>query len=134
MTSGLLIPELRGCRGLFLRQLEVMASIGVHAFEQGAPQRLLIDIELFVSLADSTSTADDVAEIVDYDFIRETVLERVGRGHINLQETLCDDLLSSMLAHPRVVAARVATQKPDVYLDCAGVGVEVFGFASEARA
>jgi 7,8-dihydroneopterin aldolase/epimerase/oxygenase len=29
--------------------------------------------------------------------------------------------------HPRVRAARVSTEKPDVYPDCAAVGVEVFG-------
>ena len=31
-----------------------------------------------------------------------------------------------MLAHPLVKAARVSTEKPDVYPDCDGVGVEVF--------
>ena len=54
-------------------------------------------------------------------------LERVARGHIQLQETLADDILQAMLAHPGVRAARVATEKPDVYPDCAAVGVEVFG-------
>ena len=32
----------------------------------------------------------------------------------------------SMLAHPKVLAVRVSTEKPDVYPDCEGVGVEVF--------
>jgi len=52
---------------------------------------------------------------VDYDFIRRSIGERVRKGHIHLQETLCDDLLSCMLAHPKVKAARVSTEKPDVY-------------------
>jgi hypothetical protein len=47
----------------------------------------------------------------------------VARGHIHLQETLADDVLALMLAHPRVRAARVATEKPDVYPDCDAVGV-----------
>ena len=65
--------------------------------------------------------------MVDYDFIRRSVSERVQRGHIHLQETLCDDVLALMLAHPRVKAARVSTEKPDVYPDCEAVGCEVFG-------
>ncbi|MDB5727054.1 MAG: dihydroneopterin aldolase, partial [Noviherbaspirillum sp.] len=31
-----------------------------------------------------------------------------------------------MLAHPKVRAVRVSTEKPDVYPDCESVGVEVF--------
>jgi dihydroneopterin aldolase len=50
----------------------------------------------------------------------------MARGHVQLQETLCDDIVRSMLEHPSVRAARVSTMKPDVYPDCEGVGVEVF--------
>ena len=53
--------------------------------------------------------------------------KRQAQGHIHLQETLADDLLARVLAHPRVRAARVATEKPDVYPDCDAVGCEVFG-------
>ena len=35
--------------------------------------------------------------MVDYDFIRQVIADRVARGHIELQETLCDDLLAAML-------------------------------------
>jgi dihydroneopterin aldolase len=65
--------------------------------------------------------------VVDYDFIRSAIRDRVQRGHIHLQETLCDDMLRTMLAHPKVQAARVSTAKPDVYPDCEAVGCEVFG-------
>jgi dihydroneopterin aldolase len=120
-------PLLRTCRRIFLSEFEVIVHIGIHDFERAAPQRMLIDVDLYVSLGVSPSERDRLDDVVDYDFIRGVILERVGRGHINLQETLCDELLASMLAHPRVFAARVATQKPDVYPDCKGVGVEVFG-------
>ena len=70
---------------------------------------------------------DQLDEVVDYDFIRRSILERLSRGHIHLQETLADDVLKLMLAHPNVRAARVATEKPDVYPDCDAVGCEVFG-------
>ena len=58
--------------------------------------------------------------------MRETIKEIVSHGHIHLQETLCDEILTKMLAHPLVMAARVSTEKPDVYPDCDSVGVEVF--------
>ncbi|MBN8489041.1 MAG: dihydroneopterin aldolase [Burkholderiales bacterium] len=125
--TDLLHPALRDCRRLFLRDYAVMIDIGVHDFEKQGAQRVLINVELFVPLALSTPKADDLDEVVDYDFIRRGILERVARGHIHLQETLCDDVLAMMLAHPKVRAARVSTAKPDVYPDCDAVGVEVFG-------
>jgi 7,8-dihydroneopterin aldolase/epimerase/oxygenase len=127
MTT-LLDPRLAHCRRLFLRNHEVQARIGVHGFEQQAPQRLLLNVDLWVPLVQSQPERDDIAEVVDYDFVRAVVAERLARGHIQLQETLADELLRAMLAHPGVFAARVSTEKPDVYPDCEAVGVEVFGF------
>lgn len=124
--SFLTHPNLRDCRRLFLRDYAVHIHIGVHDFEQGAPQRVLINVDLYVPLAQSTPQGDRIDEVVDYDFIRRAVQDRVAQGHIQLQETLADDLLARMLQHPGVRAARVSTAKPDVYPDCDAVGVEVF--------
>ena len=115
------------CRRLFLRNYVVMVNIGVHDFEKKAEQRVVINVDLYVPLALSTPQADQLDEVVDYDFIRRCIIARVSRGHIHLQETLVDDVLRTMLEHPRVRAARVSTEKPDVYPDCDAVGVEVFG-------
>jgi len=115
------------CRRLFLRNYEVNINIGVHDFEKTGEQRVLINVDLFIPLALSTPEKDELDEVVDYDFIRRSISERVSRGHIHLQETLCDDVLATMLQHPKVQAARVSTAKPDVYPDCEAVGCEVFG-------
>ena len=127
MQSLLHHASLIDCRRLFLRDYEVRMNIGVHDFEKRGEQRVLINVDLYVPLALSTPQADQLHEVVDYDYIRRSIAERVAQGHIHLQETLADELLRTMLAHPRVRAARVATEKPDVYPDCDAVGVEVFG-------
>ena len=127
MQSLLTNPSLMDCRRLFLRDYEVWINIGVHDFEKKGEQRVKINVDLYVPLAMSTPTHDKLDEVLDYDFIRRSIAERVSRGHIHLQETLADDVLKLMLAHPRVRAARVATEKPDVYPDCDAVGCEVFG-------
>jgi dihydroneopterin aldolase len=119
-------PSLLDCRRLFLRDYEVYINIGVHDFEKTREQRVLINVDLYIPLAVSTPRADELEEVVDYDFMRRSIGDRVARGHIHLQETLCDDVLAQMLTHPKVRAARVSTEKPDVYPDCASVGCEVF--------
>ena len=114
------------CRRIFLRNHEVPVRIGAHDFEKTQAQRVVFNVELFVPYEVSTPQSDRLAEVVDYDFVRELIAARVGQGHVELQETLCDDLASQMLAHPRVQAVRLSSCKPDVYPDCEAVGVEVF--------
>jgi dihydroneopterin aldolase len=116
------------CRRIFFRSLTREVSIGIHDFERAAPQRIIFDIDLYVPLASSSPRRDQIQEVVDYDFVRAEVSQLVARGHVDLQETLCDDLLDALLSHPQVVAARVSTRKPDVYEDCEAVGVEVFRY------
>ncbi len=126
MQTLLTNPQPADCRRLFLRDYEVWINIGVHDFEKKGEQRVKINVDLYVPLADSTPHEDKLDEVLDYDFIRREIMARVAQGHIHLQETLADDVLARMLAHPKVRAARVATEKPDVYPDCDAVGCEVF--------
>ena len=132
MLTSLNYPGLSDCRRLFLRNYEVQINIGVHAHEKTGEQRVMINVDLFIPLAMSTPSADHLDEVVDYDFMRETIAKRMAQGHVQLQESLVDDVLAAMLAHPRVRAARVSSMKPDVYPDCEGVGVEVFKIKDEA--
>jgi len=131
MHSLLNHPQLLACRRLFLRNFAVHIDIGVHDFEKQGAQRVLFNVDLYVPLALSTPLADQLDEVLDYDFIRSTIVARVAEGHIQLQETLVDDILKRMLAHPKVRAARVSTAKPDVYPDCEAVGCEVFGLKEQ---
>lgn len=114
------------CRKLFLRDHVLEVLIGAHAFEKNQPQRVAFNVELFVPYGHSTPQSDRLAEVVDYDFVRHVIAQRLRSGHIELQETLCDQLAAELLAHPQVQAVRLSTCKLDVYPDCAGVGVEVF--------
>ncbi|MBB3223699.1 dihydroneopterin aldolase [Pseudoduganella umbonata] len=132
MLSALTHPRLQDCRRLFLRNYEVLINIGVHEFEKKGEQRVLFNVDLYIPLAVSTPQADELHEVVDYDFMRDTIAARMAKGHVHLQETLCDDLVQALLAHPRVRAVRLSTMKPDVYPDCEGVGVEVFHIKDEA--
>jgi 7,8-dihydroneopterin aldolase/epimerase/oxygenase len=126
MTDDLFGQLALQCRRIFLRDHVVSVQIGAHDFEKTQPQRVVFNVELFVPYTASTPSHDQLAEVVDYDFVRRLIAERVATGHVELQETLCDDLVAQLLAHPQVMAVRLSTCKPDVYPDCAGVGVEVF--------
>jgi 7,8-dihydroneopterin aldolase/epimerase/oxygenase len=126
MPIALSHPSLADCRRLFLRNYEVLMKIGAYESEKEGEQRVIFNIDLFVSLNATTPVADKLTEVVDYNLMRNTIGQRVARGHVHLQETLCDDVAQAMLDHPQVRAVRVSTEKPDAYPDCESVGVEVF--------
>lgn len=126
--SSLYHPALQHCRRLFLRNYAAAVSIGVYDHEKTAKQRVLINIDVFIPLDDSTPQQDQLEEVVDYDFMRETVAQRIARGHIQLQETLCDDIATTLLAHPKVKAVRISSEKCDAYDNCDSVGVEIVRF------
>lgn len=118
--------DLMHCRRIFLRDFSIEASIGFHDFEREAPQRILISVDLFVPISQSTSHRDSVHDVMDYDFVRKGITQIAQSRHFNLQETLVDEIAKLCLAQPAVKAVRVESQKPDVYPDCKTVGIEVF--------
>lgn len=126
MLTALAHPSLIDCRRLFLRNFEVQINIGVFASEKKGEQRALVNIDLFVPLVYNTPMHDKLEEVLDYDFMRETVMRRMAQGHVHLQETFCDDVARALLTHPHVRAVRVSTEKTEAYPDCDAVGVEVF--------
>lgn len=128
MATLLNDPRLAHCRRIFLRDWTVEANIGVYSAERRGTQRLVLNLDVYVALSASTPRNDEVHEVVDYDFIRAVVEKRIARGHINLQETLVDDIATELLRWPAVEAVRVSSEKAEIYTSVAGIGVEVLRF------
>ena len=124
-----LVPDrlkVRSAR-ILLESLQVQTDIGFHDFEVGAPQRLLVTVEIW--LEDATLPADDDPERAwNYDFLRQEIDEIASSRRFNLQETLAHAVFARLAAFRGVRALRVRTSKPDIYPDAHGVGVEIASF------
>jgi dihydroneopterin aldolase len=114
-------------RKIILEDYCVNADIGFHDFEVGAPQRLFITVEVWLDES-SFASSDEAADAWDYDFLRSEVGILATARRYNLQETLARAIYDFVAARRGVTGVRVATRKPDVYPDCAGVGVELSSF------
>ena len=125
-----LVPDnlrVRSAR-ILLESLAVQADIGFHEFEIGAPQRLLVSVEIWLN--DPSAPADyDPAGAWNYDFLRTEVAEIAGSRRYNLQETLAHAIFDRVAAFRGIRALRIRLSKPDVYPDAHGVGVEVASFS-----
>ncbi len=113
-----------GLRHVFVRDLEVMATLGIYDVEKLAPQRVIISIDLSV-LEGKDAVADDISNVVSYEIVVKKVEAIIARGHVNLVETLAELIAASCLKDRRVVAARVRVEKPDIIPNARSVGIEI---------
>ncbi len=109
-------------RRVFVRDLEVMASLGIYDHEKASPQRVIINIDLEV---DAAASADDVSTVVSYETVVKNIEAIIARGHINLAETLAEDIAAMCMADNRVSTATIRVEKPDIIANTRSVGVEI---------
>ncbi|CAA9537817.1 MAG: Dihydroneopterin aldolase [uncultured Sphingosinicella sp.] len=114
-------------RKIVLEDYSLPVDIGFHEFEVGNPQRLLITVEVWVDEA-SFAAEDDETAAWNYDFMRTEIGALAGSRRFNLQETLVREIYDLVAARRGVTALRVRSRKPDIYPDCAGVGVDLASF------
>jgi dihydroneopterin aldolase len=114
-------------RKIVLDEYDLPVDIGFHDFEVGTPQRLLVTVEVWVD-EKSFAATDERARAWDYDFLRTEIGTLAKGRRFNLQETFVREIYDLIAARRGVTALRVATRKPDIYPDCAGVGVELSSF------
>jgi dihydroneopterin aldolase len=113
---------------IFVRDYVLDVEIGVHHHEKGVTQRVRFSVD--VDITPSTGTLDDdIDRTFDYDFVINGVKSIIARGHINLVETLAEEVAQHCLEHPRVARVAVTIEKLDK--DPGAVGVEII--RSKAR-
>jgi dihydroneopterin aldolase len=123
--------SVRALRHVFLRDLVLSASIGVHPHEHQAPQRVRINIDLGVeddavrNLSRSAVGRDELSRVVDYEKLANRTRALVASGHVRLVETLAERIAEDCLADPRVHLARVRVEKLDIFADATSAGVEI---------
>ncbi|HYJ51674.1 MAG TPA: dihydroneopterin aldolase [Allosphingosinicella sp.] len=114
-------------RKIVLEGYELPVDIGFHDFEIGAPQRLSVTVEVWVDER-SFADQDERSGAWDYDFLRTEIGALAKDRRFNLQETFVREVYDVIAARRGVTALRVSSRKPDIYPDCAGVGVELSSF------
>lgn len=113
-----------GLRHVFVRDLELAARIGVHGHERGQPQPIRINVDLTVGET-AEPLADRLARVVDYEKVVDAIRAIIARGHVNLVETLAEEIAASCLADGRVQTARVRVEKLAAIRGAQSVGVEI---------
>ncbi len=107
---------------IFVRDMVVETDIGVYAEEHGRKQRVSFTVTAEICIP--RSVHDDLQETVSYDMIVQHVLKNTQGPHINLLETLAENIARDCLAEKRVKKITVRAEKLDIYA-FAVPGVEI---------
>lgn len=93
---------------IFVEGLRMEAQIGVHAYERGGRQPLIIDVELDIAMPE-----DDILESTfDYQDVVAAAQAVIDAGHIHLVEQVAKRIAGALLDDPRVKSTRVRVAKP----------------------
>src|SRR5271156_1037155 len=119
MGSALMFSDLRleaqarlPMRHVLVRDLVLMARIGVFEHEKQGFQRVRINLDLEVQES-SEPLEDDLRNVVCYDQIIQAIRRLVDGGHHHLIETLAERISNLCLADPRVRRATISVEKLD---------------------
>lgn len=96
---------------IFVRDMVMDCAIGVYPEEQGITQKVSFTIEAYVSPSVRVQH-DSLDEVPSYDtVVMAAVRDVVASGHINLVETMAEQIAAGILAEPRIVSVKVTVEK-----------------------
>lgn len=121
-TSAKVVGSRR--RRVFVRDLEIVASVGVYEHEKRYEQRIFISADLTVH-DDYDGVSDRLEDVLDYSALVDGIARLVQSGHVNLIETLAERIAALCLEDSRVECVRVRIEKPEVLPSCRSVGIEI---------
>ena len=120
----------RSIRHVFIRDLVMACSIGIHQHEKDDEQRVRINLDLAVDEG-GQEINDNINNVICYEELAKGVEEIVDQGHVNLVETLAENIATMCFADVRVRSALVRVEKLDILEGAESVGVEIERFNSE---
>lgn len=118
------MPPGRSARHVFVRELELMASVGIFEVEKRYQQRIVVSVDLDVR-DDYDGQSDRLDAVVDYGRVVAAIRSIVDSRHFNLIETLAERIAESCLADARVLGAKITVEKPDILPGCRTVGIAI---------
>jgi 7,8-dihydroneopterin aldolase/epimerase/oxygenase len=94
-----------------VRDLSVLAVIGVHDWERELEQPLLFSVEMAADVRRAAAT-DDLADALDYSAVAATIVAVVREGKFHLIETAAERVAERLLADFPVSWLRLELRKP----------------------
>ena len=109
---------------ILIKSLVLNASIGIHEFEKKKKQKISISLE--IDAKDNISYVNHKIEnFVSYEFIVKDIKKLINKGHVELLETLGENIFEICFNDSRIQKVKVKLEKLEVFSEADSVGIEV---------
>ena len=109
---------------ILIEGLVLPAFIGVFEHEYGARQSVRFDVTVDIAPL-GPEGEHEMHNIVRYDLIVADIKEILAKGHIDLVETLAEDVAKSCLSYDRAEQVSVTVAKLSAFAEAEAVGVRI---------
>lgn len=116
---------------IFLKNLQLLARIGVYEHEKQKPQPITLDITLMFDCTYAAAT-DHLSDTLDYAQLATQLAEDCLANHIELVEALAERLAQRCLEDTRVQGVTLSIGKPHAISNCGSVGVCITRYQKES--
>ena len=107
---------------IFVHDLVLPCAIGAYDYERGQTQNVRFNIDADVRRHDRRFT--DMRGVFSYDVIVNSIKIILGRGHIDLVETLASGIADEILRYPCVARVRVRVEKLEIVRGSVGIEIK----------
>jgi len=109
---------------IFLRDLEINATIGIFEWEKRIKQKVRIDLEMATDIA-KAAASDSIEDTLDYKAISKRIIQFVDESEYELIETLIEKIAEIILNEFNVPWTRVTLSKPGAVRGSRDVGIVI---------
>lgn len=109
---------------IFLRDLEIDATIGIFEWEKRIKQKVRIDLEMATDIA-KAAASDSIEDTLDYKAISKRIIQFVEDSSYELIETLIEKIAEILLNEFNIPWVRVTLSKPGAVRGSRDVGIVI---------
>ncbi len=109
---------------IFLRDLEVNATIGIFEWEKRIKQKVRIDLEMVTDIA-KAAASDSIEDTLDYKNISKRIIQFVEESSYELIETLIEKVSEVLLNEFNIPWVRLTISKPGAVRGSRDVGITI---------
>ena len=109
---------------IFLRDLEIDATIGIFEWEKRIKQKVRIDLEMAADIT-KAAASDSIKDTLDYKTISKHIIQFVEDSRYELIETLIEKVAVILLQDFNIPWVRVTISKPGAVRGSRDVGITI---------
>ena len=109
---------------IFLRDLEINATIGIFEWEKRIKQKVRIDLEMGTDIA-KAAASDAIEDTLDYKAISKRIIQFVEDSSYELIETIIEKVSEILLNEFNIPWVRVTISKPGAVRGSRDVGITI---------